>query len=68
LQREVVMSTLEELVRCYRILVAKGVVNAYGYVCMRSQDNPCRYLISRFLAPELIPGDRTDGGGRGRHR
>ncbi|HTH96208.1 MAG TPA: class II aldolase/adducin family protein, partial [Stellaceae bacterium] len=48
------MGTLEELVLSYRVLAAKGVVDAYGHVSMRSADNPGHYFISRSLAPELV--------------
>ena len=51
------MSALEELALSYRILAAKGVVDAYGHVSMRSEENPDRYFISRSLAPELVTRD-----------
>jgi ribulose-5-phosphate 4-epimerase/fuculose-1-phosphate aldolase len=51
------MSLLEELVLSYRILAAKGVVDAYGHVSVRSEDDPEHYFISRSLAPELVTRD-----------
>jgi HCOMODA/2-hydroxy-3-carboxy-muconic semialdehyde decarboxylase len=49
------MSNLvQDLVLSYRILAEHGVVDAYGHVSVRSEQNPNRYLLSRALAPELV--------------
>jgi ribulose-5-phosphate 4-epimerase/fuculose-1-phosphate aldolase len=45
---------IEDLVAANRILVAEGVLDAYGHVSMRHPGNPNRYLISRSLAPILV--------------
>src|SRR3954469_14033519 len=48
------MEYLDDLVAAYRILAQYGVIDAYGYVSMRSPSNPQRYLIARSLAPEIV--------------
>jgi ribulose-5-phosphate 4-epimerase/fuculose-1-phosphate aldolase len=48
------MSQLEDLVVAYRILAEFGIIDAYGHVSVRSEDNADCYLIARSLAPELV--------------
>ena len=51
------MSEREDLVLAYRILAARGVVDAYGHVSLRTAKNPNRYLLARAMAPELVTAD-----------
>src|SRR4051812_47291194 len=48
------MSQIEDLVAAYRILAEFGVIDAYGHVSVRSENDPGRYLLSRSLAPEVV--------------
>lgn len=48
---------IEDLVAANRILVAEGVLDAYGHVSIRHPSNPNRYLLSRSLAPILVTAD-----------
>lgn len=48
------MSQIEDLVAAYRILAEQRIIDAYGHVSVRSQDDPNRYLLSRSLAPEVV--------------
>src|SRR3954447_5872558 len=48
------MSQIEDLVAAYRILAEFGVIDAYGHVSVRSENDPGRYLLSRSLAPEIV--------------
>lgn len=45
---------LSDLVVANRILADQGVVDGYGHVSLRHPTNPGRFLISRWLAPELV--------------
>jgi HCOMODA/2-hydroxy-3-carboxy-muconic semialdehyde decarboxylase len=45
---------IEDLVAANRILVAEGVLDAYGHVSVRHPSNPNCYLLSRSLAPVLV--------------
>lgn len=47
-------AVIEDLVAANRILVAQGVLDAYGHVSIRDPGNPNRYLMSRSLAPILV--------------
>jgi HCOMODA/2-hydroxy-3-carboxy-muconic semialdehyde decarboxylase len=47
-------AAIEDLVAANRILVAEGVLDAYGHVSIRHPSNPNRYLLSRSLAPVLV--------------
>lgn len=51
------MSLIEDLVISYRTLAEEGVIDAYGHVSVRSENNPRRYLMARQLAPELVSED-----------
>src|SRR5436190_2084687 len=49
------MSDLEkDLAAASRILVAQGVVDAFGHVSMRHPSNPGHYLMARSVAPALV--------------
>jgi ribulose-5-phosphate 4-epimerase/fuculose-1-phosphate aldolase len=50
-------TVIEDLVAANRILVAEGVLDAYGHVSIRHPGNPARYLLSRSLAPILVAAD-----------
>jgi HCOMODA/2-hydroxy-3-carboxy-muconic semialdehyde decarboxylase len=47
----------EDLAYANRILALQGVVDAYGHVSARHDQNPDRYLLSRSLAPEFVTQD-----------
>ena len=49
--------TLELVAAANRILVARGVLDAYGHVSARHPDHPEKYLISRNRAPGLVTPD-----------
>src|SRR5256885_1203217 len=40
-----------------RVLVARGVVDAFGHVAMRHPQAPERYLMARAIAPALVTPD-----------
>jgi ribulose-5-phosphate 4-epimerase/fuculose-1-phosphate aldolase len=48
---------VEDLVAANHILVAQGVLDAYGHVSVRDPRNPNRYLMSRSRAPILVTAD-----------
>jgi len=48
------MNQVEDLVAANRILAEHGVIDAYGHVSVRSQNDPKHYLLSRSIAPELV--------------
>jgi len=48
------MEELEDLVAANRILVTRGVIDAYGHVSMRSPRNPNRYYLARAIAPQTV--------------
>jgi ribulose-5-phosphate 4-epimerase/fuculose-1-phosphate aldolase len=48
------MSLIEDLAAAYRILAEHGVIDAYGHVSVRSDQNPKRYWLARSIAPELV--------------
>jgi HCOMODA/2-hydroxy-3-carboxy-muconic semialdehyde decarboxylase len=48
---------IEDLVSANCILALQGVVDAYGHVSARHDQNPSRYLLSRSLAPEFVSAD-----------
>ena len=50
-------TVIEDLVAANRILVAEGVLDAYGHVSIRHPSNSNRYLLSRSLAPILVTAD-----------
>ncbi len=49
--------TLHELVAANRILAKYGVLDGFGHVSVRDDENPDRFWISRSLAPELVTAD-----------
>lgn len=49
---------IDNLVAANRILASEGVLDGFGHVSVRHDQNPQRYLISRSLAPALVtPAD-----------
>jgi HCOMODA/2-hydroxy-3-carboxy-muconic semialdehyde decarboxylase len=50
----VIADVIENLVAANRILVAEGVLDAYGHVSARHPGHSDRYLLSRALAPDLV--------------
>lgn len=48
------MSQIEDLVAAYRTLAEFGIIDAYGHVSVRSENDPNRYLLARSLAPERV--------------
>jgi HCOMODA/2-hydroxy-3-carboxy-muconic semialdehyde decarboxylase len=50
-------AVIEDLVAANRILVAEGVLDAYGHVSIRHPSSPNCYLLSRSLAPILVTAD-----------
>ena len=48
---------MRDLVIANRILAREGVVDAYGHVSVRHQDNPRRFLLSQSRSPELVTLD-----------
>jgi HCOMODA/2-hydroxy-3-carboxy-muconic semialdehyde decarboxylase len=50
----VIADVIENLVAANRILVAEGVLDAYGHVSARHPNHSDRYLLSRALAPDLV--------------
>lgn len=46
-----------ELAEANRILVFKGVLDAYGHVSTRDPEDPSRFLLSRNLAPGQVEAD-----------
>ncbi|OJX64535.1 MAG: hypothetical protein BGO95_08695 [Micrococcales bacterium 73-13] len=52
------MSELSDAIRLVadanHVLVARGVLDAYGHVSMRHPEDPERYLLARNLAPALV--------------
>ncbi|HUY01766.1 MAG TPA: class II aldolase/adducin family protein [Rhodocyclaceae bacterium] len=65
---------IEDLVAANRILFAQGVVDGFGHVSVRHDQDPQRFLLSRSLAPALVTaadiiefdldGNAVDAGGR----
>src|SRR6266566_4705710 len=52
---------IADLAAASRILVAHGVVDAFGHVSMRHPSAPDRYLMARSIAPaRVIPGDMIE--------
>jgi ribulose-5-phosphate 4-epimerase/fuculose-1-phosphate aldolase len=48
---------IANLAAASRILVAQGVVDAFGHVSMRHPSAPDRYLMARSIAPALVTPD-----------
>jgi HCOMODA/2-hydroxy-3-carboxy-muconic semialdehyde decarboxylase len=53
-ERKGQMSLVEDLVAANRILAEHGVIDAYGHVSVRSENDPTRYFLARSIAPELV--------------
>jgi len=48
---------VDDLVAANRILVDRGVLDAYGHVSARDPDDHGRYFMSRSMAPALVTAD-----------
>jgi len=48
---------IEDLVAANRILADQGVVDGYGHVSARHNQDPNRYLLARSVAPELVTAE-----------
>src|ERR1700678_3548680 len=48
---------IDDLVASNRILYDQGVVDGFGHVSARHDQNPDRYLLSRSMAPALGAAD-----------
>ena len=48
---------IEDLVAANRILYEEGIVDGFGHVSVRHDQNPNRFLLSRSMAPALVTGD-----------
>ena len=55
--QKVESSQIPDLVAADRILAAHEIVDAYGHVSVRSDQNPQHFFMSRSLAPELVTAD-----------
>jgi HCOMODA/2-hydroxy-3-carboxy-muconic semialdehyde decarboxylase len=53
----VAAALIADLAAASRILVAQGVVDAFGHVSMRHPQAPERYLMARSMAPALVMPD-----------
>jgi HCOMODA/2-hydroxy-3-carboxy-muconic semialdehyde decarboxylase len=53
----VAAEVIADLAAASRVLVAHGVVDAFGHVSMRHPHAPERYLLARSLAPALVTPD-----------
>jgi ribulose-5-phosphate 4-epimerase/fuculose-1-phosphate aldolase len=49
--------TIEDLVLANRILYHKQVVDAFGHVSVRHDNDPARYLMSRYVPPGLVTAE-----------
>ena len=47
-------SLIEDLVYANRILYDQGVLDGFGHVSVRDEQNPARFLLSRSMAPGLV--------------
>ena len=48
---------IEDLVAANRILYQEGIVDGFGHVSVRHNQDPNRFLMSRSLAPEMVTRD-----------
>ena len=51
------ITLIEDLVAANRILYQEGIVDGFGHVSVRHDQDPNRFLMSRSLAPELVTAD-----------
>jgi HCOMODA/2-hydroxy-3-carboxy-muconic semialdehyde decarboxylase len=66
---------IDDLVYANRILADQGIVDGFGHVSVREDNNPGRFIMSRSMAPALVTrkdlmefdlnGDAIDAQGRG---
>ncbi len=74
---EAMASLIWDLVAANRILADQQVLDGYGHVSVRNEQNPARYLLARSMAPEITTADDImefdldsnpiDGRGRAMH-
>jgi ribulose-5-phosphate 4-epimerase/fuculose-1-phosphate aldolase len=74
---EAMASLIWDLVAANRILADQEVLDGYGHVSVRNEQNPARYLLARSMAPEITTADDImefdldsnpiDGRGRAMH-
>src|SRR3954470_269763 len=55
--KRTLMSQILDLVAAYRVLARFNIIDAYGHVSVRKEDDANRYLLARSLAPELVTPD-----------
>src|SRR5918997_1614782 len=48
---------IQDLVLANRILYHQKVVDAFGHVSVRHDENPARYLMSRYVPPSFVTAD-----------
>jgi HCOMODA/2-hydroxy-3-carboxy-muconic semialdehyde decarboxylase len=51
------MSQIEDIVAGYRVLAEHGIIDAYGHISLRHEDDPNKYLLARSVAPEIVTAD-----------
>jgi HCOMODA/2-hydroxy-3-carboxy-muconic semialdehyde decarboxylase len=51
------LSQIDDLVAANRILSDQGVVDGFGHVSARHQEEATRFLLARSMAPGLVTGD-----------
>lgn len=54
---EALASLVWDLVAANRILADQNVLDGYGHVSVRSEQDPARYLLARSMAPEITTAD-----------
>ena len=45
---------IEDVAIAYRVLAEHDIIDAYGHVSVRSNEDPNRYFMARHLAPEQV--------------
>lgn len=48
---------IEDLVSANHILYAQNVVDGFGHISVRDENNPAHFLLSRSMAPALVHAD-----------
>lgn len=51
------LSLLDDLVTANKILYSEGILDSYGHVSARDDENPERFLLARHMAPKLVTHD-----------
>lgn len=47
-------NAIADLVVAYKILIKEGILDGFGHVSIRSDDNPDRFLMPRAMPPSLV--------------